>query len=356
MTLTTIFAMEPALAWFEWKRMIKVQLMVFITMMVMQNRERLDWLVWVIVLSIGFFGLKGGIFTVVTGGNYMVLGPESSFIAGNTEMAFALVMILPLMRYLQLNNENRWVRRGLFILMLTTAVAILGSQSRGAFLAVVAMVCFLWVKSRYKTPTAIVMIVAIPLMLSMMPQKWWDRMATIQNYEQDASAMGRINAWHFAYNIAKGRPINGGGFNVFTPRWFQQYAPDPLDFHDAHSIYFEVLGEHGFIGLALFLILMWLAWRTGSWIIGQAKMRTELTWARDLASMTQVSIVGYVVGGAFLGLAYFDLYYNLISLLVLAQIIVKKQLEQKTETINTPVALLSSSAPREKARFGNVEV
>jgi probable O-glycosylation ligase (exosortase A-associated) len=356
MSLTTLFAMEPVAAWPEWKRMIKVQLMVFVTMMVMQSRERLHWLVWVIVLSLGFYGFKGGIFTVRTGGQSMVLGPDGSFIDMNTTTGLALVMTLPLMRYLQLNTENKWVRRGLVVLMLTTAIAILGTQSRGALLAAIAMGGFLWLKSRYKMVTTIVMIVAIPVMLSMMPQTWWDRMATIQNYEQDGSALGRINAWHFAYNIAKERPIHGGGYNVFTPELFQRYAPDPLNFHDAHSIYFEVLGEHGFVGLTLFLILMWLAWRTGSWIIKQAKTRKDVTWARDLASMTQVSIVGYAVGGAFLGLAYFDFYYNLISLLVLAQVIVKKQLEQNTETVNTPVALPSASARGEKRRFGNVEV
>jgi putative inorganic carbon (HCO3(-)) transporter len=356
MTVTTLFAMEPAAAWPEWKRMIKVQLMVFVTMMVMQSRERLHWLVWVMVLSIGFYGLKGGIFTVRTGGESMVLGPEGGFMDMNTTTGLAFVMTLPLMRYLQLNSENKWVRRGLVVLMLTTAVAILGTQSRGALLAAIAMGGFLWLKSRYKMVTTVVMVVAIPVMLSMMPQIWWDRMATMQNYEQDGSAMGRINAWHFAYNIAKERPITGGGYNVFTRPLFQKYAPVPLDFHDAHSIYFEVLGEHGFVGLVLFLILLWLAWRTGSWIIKQAKTRKDLTWARDLASMTQVSIVGYAVGGAFLGLAYFDFYYNLISLLVLAQVIVKKQLEQKTGPVDTPIAFPSLGGPGEKKRFGNVRV
>jgi len=91
--------------------------------------------------------------------------------------------------------------------------------------------------------------------LLLVPDRWTERMWTIGSYQEDASAMGRINAWWVAINVARTH-ITGGGFEVFTPAIFLQYAPDPLDFHDAHSIYFEILGEQGFIGLTLFLMLL----------------------------------------------------------------------------------------------------
>ena len=82
------------------------------------------------------------------------------------------------------------------------------------------------------------------------PEKWHERMSTIGTYQEDRSAMGRVNAWHFAFNLASERPLTGGGFSAFTNDLFIRYAPDPFDVHDAHSIYFEVLGEHGFLALA----------------------------------------------------------------------------------------------------------
>jgi probable O-glycosylation ligase (exosortase A-associated) len=148
-----------------------------------------------------------------------------------------------------------------------------------------------------------------------MPKQWFDRMDTIDHYQADSSAMGRINSWHFATNLAENN-LFGGGFRTFTPRIFQLYAPEPLNVHAPHSIYFQVLGEHGFIGLALFLVFMLLAWRTGTRILKFCKGRAELKWASDLASLSQVSIVGYAVGGAFLTLAYYDLYYDIVVLLV----------------------------------------
>lgn len=322
--VTTVFALAPELAHEQWSKVMKIQVMILLTLMLMYDRERLHGLVWAIVVSLGFYGVKGGIFTILNGGQFMVLGPEGSFISGNTEISLALTMVLPLMRYLQVMSENKWIRRGLVAAMLLTALAIIGSYSRGAFLAGGAMGMFLLFKSRRKAMLTAVLVLAIPLMLSMMPDKWFGKMSTIETYQQDASAMGRINAWQFAINLTKDHPVMGGGLETFTPELFRVYAPNPLFFQGPHSIYFSVLGEHGYVGLALFLSIGFAAWRAGSRVIRLSKDREDLLWARELASMTQVSLIGFAVGGAFLGLAYFDLFYLLVAILVLTDAAVKK--------------------------------
>jgi len=153
-------------------------------------------------------------------------------------------------------------------------------------------------------------------MAAVMPQTWYDRMSTIKTYEEDQSAMGRINAWHTAFNVATER-VTGGGFDMLGTNTFRQYAPDPFMVHDAHSIYFEVLGEQGFIGLSLFLLLGLLAWLRAQQVIKRCRSDHENKWAADLVAMIQVSLVGYAVGGAFLGLAYFDLPYHLMIIILL---------------------------------------
>jgi probable O-glycosylation ligase (exosortase A-associated) len=319
--ITTINSMYPALAWFKLNQFWKILLMIFVTMMLMQSKERIDQLVWVIALSIGFYGVKGGIFTITHGGMYHVKGPEGSFIGGDNEMGLALIMTIPLLRYLQLTARNIWLRGALTAAMLLCAIATVGSQSRGALLGLAAMGAFLWLKSRNKLFTALLGAVAVWMVVSVMPQQWYDRMATIKNYETDQSAVGRINAWKMAYNMAKDKPL-GGGFDSFQNYSFALYAPDPDDVHDSHSIYFEVLGDHGFIGLGLFLALALMTWRTASWVIGRTRRDREKRWVADLAAMIQVSLVGYATAGAFLGLAYFDYYYTLIALVVLCKTVV----------------------------------
>ena len=326
MCVTTMMAIDSSHSAWEWQRTMKIQLMILATLMLMKSQDRITALVWVIVISIGFYGVKGGIFTLATGGNHLVWGPPMTHITGNNEIAFALVMTLPLMRYLQLEARNLWVRRGMIVSMILVAVSIVGSYSRGAFLAGSAMALSLLFKSKNKFRIGIVLLVLGALMVAFIPEKWGERMSTIRTYEMDSSAMGRINAWWFAYNLAKDHPVFGGGFDTFLPELFRAYAPVPDDFHDAHSIYFEVLAEHGFVGLGIFLLLGLTALRQGRQIVRLSRDRESLRWVQNLAPMVQVSIIGYAVGGAFLGLAYFDLYYHLIAIVILMRFVVDREL------------------------------
>lgn len=316
MLITTFFAFNPQWAWFQWDKIWKIQLMVFLTVLILKERQHLHWLIWVIALSLGFYGVKGGIFTIVNGGTYRVQGPGGTFIGGNNEIALAMVMVIPLIRYLHLQETRKWIKIGLASAMVLTGVAAIGTQSRGGLVAMAAMGLFLWFKSRNKVFTAIYMAIAIAIMSAVMPQEWYDRMATIQTYQQDKSALGRINAWHTAFNVAKDR-VTGGGFEMWIPTVFRQYAPEAFNVRDVHSIYFEIMGEHGFIGFGLFMMLGIFAWIRARQIIRRCKKDPEKKWASDLASMIQVSLVGYAAGGAFLGMAYFDLPYHLMIILVL---------------------------------------
>lgn len=317
MLITTIFSLYPEFAWLQWNKVWKIQLMVFLTAMIIKERQHLHWMIWIIALSLGYYGVKGGIFTIVHGGVYRVQGPAGTFFGGNNEMALVLAMLIPLIRYLHLQARQQWVRWGLATAMVLSGVAAIGSQSRGGMLAMAAMGLFLWFKSRHKFVMTIYMVIAVAIMASVMPQEWYDRMNTIKTYQEDTSALGRINAWHTAFNVAKDR-VTGGGFEMFQARTFRQYAPEPLRVHDVHSVYFEVMGEQGFIGFGMFLLLAVFAWLRANQVIRVCKNDPEKKWAADLAAMIQVSLIGYGTGGVFLGLAYFDLTYHLMIVLVLA--------------------------------------
>lgn len=325
-TMTTfLVALNPSGAYAEWDRFGKIVLMVLVLLGAVDSRKKLDWMIWVVVLSLGFFGFKGGVFTIAHGGAYRVGGPPGSFIEGNNELAFALVIALPLMRYLQLTAKDRRIRWGLGVLMGLCGASIVGSWSRGAFVAGAAMAATLWLRSRRKVVFGAAIAAAIPFMLSIMPEQYFDRLRTIQTYQEDASALGRINAWKFAWNLAMDHPIAGGGANVFTEQMFQRYAPEPERVHDAHSIYFEMLAEQGFVGLALFFG-MGLATLVGaSRLMRLGRANPSIHWAYDLGAMAQVCIVGYAVGGAFLGLAYFDLPYTIMAFVVLGQAVAERQ-------------------------------
>ncbi len=331
MNVTTLFAIYPDLVYDQWNKVMKIMAFTFVTLMLIKTKQQVQLLLVVILFSLCYYGVKGGVFTLTTGGVHMVLGPDDSFIAGNTEMALALVMIIPLLHYFQVISKKIWVRHSLTVVMVLCAMASLGSYSRGALLAIAGMGLFLWLKSKYKFRIALLFILALPLMLSFMPERWNERMGTIQTYEQDESVMGRFNAWGMAFNLAKDRPFVGGGFEIAEPGTFARYAPNKIDVpRAAHSIYFQALGEHGFVGLGLYLLFGFLTWRSGQWIIRNTRGLGEYQWASSLASMIQVSFVGFAIGGAFFSLLYWDVPYYLMTAMVATRILVEKELVKQT--------------------------
>lgn len=336
MCVTTLFALAPDLAYPQWWRVMKIMVMIFVVLIALNERKHIDWLVWALVISLGFYGVKGGIFTLVGGGTDLVFGPPGSYIEENNALAMALLMTIPLIWYLRMRATKPWQRWALLGAIALCAFSALGSYSRGALVTIGPMAAFLWWKSRHKAMLAILLIVMVPIGVGLMPDKWFDRMATITEYQADASALGRINAWQMTFNLAKDRPIVGGGFQIYEPKIFARYAPDPLNLHAAHSIYFSALGEHGFVGLALLLLLGISTWRCAGWIILNTKGRLELRWLADLALMSQVSLVAYAVGGAFLSVLYFDLPYYLLALMVMVRVQVEKALATK-QSVEEPI-------------------
>lgn len=311
-------------------RVLKINFMIFVVMMLLYTRKHIIALVWVLVGSLGYYGVKGGAFTIATGGSFRVWGPSDSFIEGNNEVALALIMVIPLMYFLRSLYTQRWIRHAFLLAMLFTAAAAVGSQSRGALLAIVAMVGLFWLRldstgahgqhkgGSQKALFGMLILVAGIGLASFMPASWHSRMDSISDYKEDTSAQGRINAWHMAWNLASDR-FFGGGFEVYNKATFLAYAPNARDVHAAHSIYFQVLGEHGFVGLLLFLLIWFYTWRWAGWLRVNARYEAGTHWASVLGAMVQASLVGYLVGGAFLSLAYFDLPYNLLVIVVLTR-------------------------------------
>lgn len=301
-----------------WDRVMKIDLMILVAMVLLHTKRHLVLLVWVLVFSIGFYGVKGGLFTLVTGGGYRVWGPTNTYIEGNNEVALAIVITIPLMRFLQLQMKHRTARMIMTGCMISMALAALGSHSRGALLAILAMAMVLWWRGKSRFGGAVVFLVIGAALAAFMPAEWWSRMDTIKEYKGDESAMGRINAWWMAFNLAKSN-FFGGGMSIYDAAIFAKYAPDPSDVHAAHSIYFMVLGELGFIGLFIFLALFMFTWGTAGKAFKLGRKQPQTQWVSDLGGMVQVSLVGYAVGGAFLSLSYWDLPYNLMVLAVGAQ-------------------------------------
>ena len=338
MCITTLFALEPKEANTMLERVVKIMFVTFLALFTLYKREHVRWLMIIIVVSIGFYGVKGGVFTLRGSGAHLVWGPPESFIEENNALALATIMTIPLLAYFYIMSTKHWIRAAIVVSIVLCAASALGSYSRGGLVAIIAMSAFLWIKAKSKLWLGLVVVLLGLGFYSFMPPAWEERMNTISTYEEDRSAMGRINAWRMLTNLALDRPLVGGGFEPYTHETYRRYLPDYGRSHSAHSIYFQVLGEHGFVGFTLFIVFWMLTWQLSRRIIKHTKNDPQSKWAYWLAAMIQVSLVGYFVGGMFLNLAYWDMPYYLMIALVVTWHVLRSQSREPTH----PTAMQSN--------------
>jgi probable O-glycosylation ligase (exosortase A-associated) len=325
-TVSWLMGLDPDGQFGQWDKVMKVYLMVFVALMLFRTKLQIMVLMWVLTLSVALLSAKGGLFTVAHGGSYRVWGPPGSWIEGNNDFAVATIMVIPLLRFMQMQVSNPWLSRAFTVMMLLCAASALGSHSRGALLAIIAMAAVLWWRGQKKARNGVLLLLLGFAMVAAMPENWSQRMDTIQTYQSDESALGRLSAWWVAFGIAKER-IFGVGFNAAMPDLFLAYSPYGLGsgLHVAHSIWFQMMGHHGFIGLALFIGFWFATWRVAAGLRKAARDRPELEWVGDLGAMSQVSLVGYWAGGSFLQLGYYDFPYYVMALVVCTHAWVKRE-------------------------------
>lgn len=343
-TLSWLFGMEVTEDYTMWNKVMKIYFMTFVALMLLNHKLKIMAFMWISTLSLALLGAKGGIFTIAHGGNYRVWGPADSFISDNNHFALALITTIPLLHFLQLQLSKTFHRHIMSAIMLLCAIAALGSHSRGALIAIAAMATALWWRSKRKGAIGIAILLIFVSILPMMPEAWWDRMGTIQTYEDDTSSLGRINAWIVAWEVAK-HNFFGGGMSYQHPINFLQYGVYETMVRAAHSIYFQILGNHGFIGLTLYLSLWITTYRSTTWLRKHGKVNPESQWASDLGAMAQVSLIGFAVGGAFVSMPYFDLPYNIMVMVVLA----RKWVETRAWEVEKDVTLIEMFRNKGKA-------
>ncbi|MDX2465444.1 MAG: putative O-glycosylation ligase, exosortase A system-associated [Porticoccus sp.] len=336
MAITSFSAEYPEAARDMYFEILKVQIMTFITMVLITDIKKLNQLIWVIVCSIGYFSVKGGMFTLLTGGAFRVYGPPSSNISENNALAVAVLMVIPLMVYLHHITTHKWVRYGLVFAIVLSLISVLGSQSRGAIVAILGVGGFFWLKSKTKLVSGLAIILLASLLFAFMPESWHERMESIYTYQEDDSAMQRINSWQYSINVANDR-LTGGGLQSWSKDMFAIYAPHPEWVFVAHSIYFSVLADHGWLGLTMFLLILGLTWRRLSVLIKRSKGEQNTSF-NLLARMLQVSLVAYMTGGIFLSLSYFDLPWHLIAIAMLLPQFLNKLNEGASEESSQGVA------------------
>lgn len=334
--LTTFLAVFPADAAVKWERTNKVFLIALLTAAMLTTRARIESLLWTMALAIGYFALSGAVKTILSGGGgTTVVGAYDTFMSDRVAFAFYLCALIPLLWYLGKHDtilaRFKWRNHVIKVLIVAVIISVIGTHARTGIVAgLCTFAMFVW-HSKRKLVTAVGGVVMLAIALAFAPAEYFKRAETVENYQGDESAVSRVESWGWAFNYAKEHPITGGGYKVFQLNRRGNY------WLEAHNSFFEVVAEHGFVGLSLFVALLVGIWVNCGWIIKRCREHPDLAWAADLGRALRIALVAYASGGFFGSCATFNLPYDIMALSIGLRGIAMRALVGKVAMVQGPV-------------------
>jgi probable O-glycosylation ligase (exosortase A-associated) len=335
--ITTLGAAFPEAAWTKWSWVWKALVFAAFLPLTLRTRLRLEAAALIMVLSIGTIIINGGLKTALGGGGYGVLSllvRENAGLYEGSILSTAAIATIPLILWLARHGtvfRPDWMVR-LFAAALVFACLLIpiGTSARTGLVAAAVLGALMLRSVRYKFVYAGLGALALVASVPFLPQSFLERMGTISNYQGDESASTRVEVWKWTIRYATDNPF-GGGFDVYLGNSFTyetrkltgeannrtiEYKQVTDKARAFHSSYFEMLGEQGWLGLALWLWLQGL----GVWQMERIRWRYarrdggRSSWQWGLATALQQAQLTYLVGAAFVGIAYQPFIFMLIGL------------------------------------------
>jgi probable O-glycosylation ligase (exosortase A-associated) len=298
--------------YFEFVKILAVAL--FTTGQV-DSRQRLRVLLWTICLCLAFYGIKGGLFGLLTGGSLILRGP-GGMLLDNNDFALALVMNVPLLFYLGRSEKHPVLRRAADVGVALTVVAVVLTHSRGAFLALTTVALMIAWRSRRLLQAIAMLVLLASAFFLFVPEHVLERLATIFEGGQESSAGARLHSWGVALRMIGDFPLLGVGLRNFQV-WYLDYSEYSFEgqfAYVAHNSYLQIWAEGGTIAFAVYLVLLLSVFPACRKLRRYAKGRPDLEWAGAYSRMMEATMVGFMAGAVFLNRGHFDLVYHFLAL------------------------------------------
>jgi putative inorganic carbon (hco3(-)) transporter len=201
------------------------------------------------------------------------------------------------------------------VLAICTAI---GTYERSALVGLVILGLYMWMRSKHKVALGAVVLIGSIVIIYTTSSAWNARVETIGNFEQESSALTRILVWRWTLDFVATHPF-GGGFQSFVINHIEfpsvEGRPAIIEFGRAfHSVYFEMLGEHGYFGLAMFLLIAGITLFNLRRVAKQARAYAELAWVTSLSDALQSGLVVFLACGAFVGIGFQPMFWYFVAM------------------------------------------
>jgi len=327
--MTTINADFPIEAADKWEWVWKALAFAAFLPLTLRTKLRIEALLLFMILSVATIIIVGGLKTAAGGGGYgeldLMVNNNSGLYEGSTISAVAIAiipLILWFMKYGTIFPPDWRVKTFGLALIFACLLIPVGTSARTGLLCIVLLALLMLRLAKRKLPYIAGMVLLGLAAIPLLPSSFTERMDTIKTHDADESASTRVAVWGWTINYAKQHPF-GGGFNAFLQNKVRYELKDASG--DAqgvatdkarayHSAYFEMLGEQGYPGL-----IIWLCINIAG-IFRMEKIRRRhrdpadpYIWAGGLAAALQAGQLIYMLGAAFVGIAFQPFIYMLIG-------------------------------------------
>jgi len=226
-------------------------------------------------------------------------------------------MVLPLV-FCKIFSKKFYVKVISLGLVPVFILGIILAGSRGGTLGLLGVILLLMWRFRRKMITWLILALVILAAVVVAPGEFWSRTMTILEYQQDGSAMSRINLWKAGFQMYADHPLTGigqGNFEWVSPQYTKNYYQAWLGKgFAAHNVFIQLLAEGGIQTLLVFLIFMTVTFR------GLRRVRRELPSSpagddlKDLSYAVEIGLIGFLICGFFISREGTDILYWLLSL------------------------------------------
>jgi probable O-glycosylation ligase (exosortase A-associated) len=338
-TITTIYAEFQFTAWFKHDYSMKTIFFAIFIPFVINTRVKIEYFITTMVSAIAYFIINGGMKTLfgttAYGAELVYAGSGDSGIAESSTLSMVSVFVLPFIYYLYQHSslaKVRFIKIILLALCLSAILTIIGSHARTGLVGLFILFGLITLQTKYKFKVIFAGIIISMLIFTLAPKNWLDRMSTISTAKSDSSAVGRLVVWEWTIDYVANKPL-GGGFTSFQANAgkLHAYVDEDVDIYVSqngkayHNVFFEVLGEHGYTGLLIYLLIIFTSWKAA---LSIQRNKNNDNWSKSLASLVNYSLLIFCACGMFIGIAFAPWLYYFVGITGGLNNIVNKQ--QKT--------------------------
>ena len=362
-TLTLTWAEAPIPAWTKWDWAVKTVVFSAFIPLVIRSRVQIEAFLQVFLFAMAFQFMPPGVKTMISGSSY---GRDLGVLGGNTglaessTLATACIALIPLILYLRRHSillpKSRWRDVGYLGLILIAVICAIGTYARTAIIGFAVVGIFMWFQSKRKGWFTVVAAIGIIGVGAMASSSWQERIASSADFQQESSALGRILVWRWTIGYVMEHPA-GGGFDAFRINRIE-FPPSTaggapvVSFGKAyHNSYFEMLGEHGFPGLLIWLSILTISMKAVWTVSKRTRGDPEMAWIRDLSQALLTSLVTTMACSFFIGIAFQAFYWYFIALpICVREYLVRVDLPAETRTRRGGLPGYATAGPAPRPR------